>query len=186
MQFRFVLKEGETADTIAKRLRAETKDPTIRVEACEPPIEPAEGRVVCVRFRAERLRVVMEERDGSPMADAPYSLYVQGLVLAGQRKADATGTVDVCSPHVGDKVELRIDTHIWNVTLVDSFASVDTVAGQRQRLMALGYGPANESLWSDEETKKAIRKFQIDHGVGSRTGVADTATLEALQREHSR
>lgn len=131
--------------------------------------------------RVPRIKVVtwLHRSNGTPVANEPCE--VRGLGL--QVTSSAEGKVELDLPIHVREVELWIPSlQISQPILVGDLDPADTGSGLKQRLTNLGY---NTYHGFDDAPGDAITKFQKDHGLPL-TGVADTATLDALKSNHDR
>ncbi|MFT3763973.1 MAG: type VI secretion system tip protein TssI/VgrG [Minicystis sp.] len=131
--------------------------------------------------RVPRVKVVvwLHRRDGSPLANEPCE--VRGLGI--QVTSGADGKVEIELPIHVREAELWIPKlQMSQPILVGDSDPADTEAGLRQRLTNLGYGGYHGF---EDAPGDAILRFQKDHGLPA-TGVADPATLDALNKKHDR
>ena len=131
--------------------------------------------------RVPRVKVVvwLHRKDGSPLANEPCE--VRGLGL--QLTSGPDGKVEVELPIHVREAELWIPKlQMAQPILVGDLDPADTQAGLKQRLLNLGYGGYHGF---DDAPGEAVAQFQKDHGLLA-SGVADTATLDALKDTHDR
>jgi hypothetical protein len=139
------------------------------------------------RFRRkgipEVLRLRFVDEDGEPRAHVPFVLEIDGTLLDGKTDADGVlvhqvppnakhGSLTLGSGAEQEVLELRLG-HLDPVT---------EISGVQGRLNNLGYDCGDELGKPGEETRRAVCRFQADHGLPV-TGEADDATCQALERE---
>ena len=120
--------------------------------------------------------------NGKPLKEAPFRLLIDGQTQTG--KTDANGEIDV---------KISPAAQLGHLTLINSgrkfilelgkLAPPDKVTGYQARLKNLGYYQGKIDGIAGEATAKAIASFQRDISQND-TGIADPATLEALQKAH--
>lgn len=117
-----------------------------------------------------------------PRANQAYVLTIDGVPLEGQ--SDAQGIVEQFIPALAKTGELVIGEDELRLALdFGHLDPLDEVSGQQQRLNNLGYtcGEANGEL--NEDTQRALRQFQREHGLPE-SGEADARTQDLLKQIH--
>ena len=140
-----------------------------------------------------RLRVVLTDRFGQPLAQKPYRVTVDGAAVHTGRTDGDDGDPDAptipglldcpIAPDAREaviQVELRGRTIEWKVEL-GALPPTERTDGLQHALQNLGYlGEGQVTGALDDATKKALRVFQ-DHARLPQTGEPDARTLEALE-----
>jgi hypothetical protein len=139
------------------------------------------------RFRRkgvpEVLRLRFLDEEGGPRAGVAYVLDLDGTLLDGTTDADGVlerqvppnargGTLTLGSGTQQELLELRLG-HL---------DPISEITGVQGRLDNLGYACGDEFGEPGAETRRALRRFQADHGLPV-TGEADDATRQALEQE---
>lgn len=117
-----------------------------------------------------------------PRANQPYVLTIDGVPIEGQ--SDGQGIVEQHISALAKAGELVIGED--QLRLVLNFGHLnplEDLSGQQQRLNNLGYhcGEADGEL--NEDTRRALRRFQREHGLAE-SGEADAQTRDKLQQIH--
>lgn len=151
----------------------------------EPRTEPAPTgkRTVfrCRRPRA-RLRILLRDEDGTPLAGKKFWLVAGNLGFEG--RTDERGRVDQEIPPQATNMDLVVwmdeedpEGEVLAVPLkAGHLPPLEQEEGIRARLANLGH-PAGADL------AKALRSFQKARGLPE-TGAADAATVEALRKAY--
>jgi outer membrane protein OmpA-like peptidoglycan-associated protein len=119
--------------------------------------------------------------------DYRYTLRVGDRVYDGERTANQEIKHEV--PNEATAGELTIVDKVdkvryrWTVNLV-TIEDLGTTLGMQQRLINLGYLSGEATGTEDDETRQALRDFQIDSDIDP-SGKYDAATQDALHRKCS-
>lgn len=140
------------------------------------------AKVLTARFEA-----VLRDETGKPLTNCRYHLGVEGQTRQGYTDDEARVGIDL--PPDARRGVLKVwvttptsRTLTWNLQL-GSLEPIDTTAGVQARLSNLGFyqGPIDGEL--GEDTKRALRDFQVVYGL-ELTGEADAATRSKLVEIH--
>lgn len=120
-------------------------------------------------------------RHGEPVANTPWTLEVDDVRHEGS--TDGEGVVEVPISPRAVRATLRVhatpDPLVYELTL-GALDPGDEITGLQQRLRNLGYSVPTEELGALlEQTRAALRRFQVDHHLEP-TGEPDEATQSAL------
>jgi len=134
-----------------------------------------------------KLRIDVEDAFRAPLKDTPLELGAEGA-NAAPSKTDGNGRVEIDIPKPTDRARLVIrdpDTAFSNVVLdivVGGLDPLDTIEGQSQRLVNLGYLARVAADRDAPEFVSAVQEFQCDHGLGidGRCGPVSRAKLEKV------
>lgn len=175
-------------------LRAKRKSPFVLNPGDVVEIPPMRPKTVCVptghshRFRRRgvpaNLRVIVREL-GQPVADAPYTLEVDGQERKGVTSSE--GLLEEWVVPNASRVMLTLgqgdDAVVYDLRLRE-LDPVSETKGVQARLHNLGYyrGPCDGTL--NEDTVRALREFQCENSL-SVTGEADSPTREKLSVLHN-
>lgn len=161
---------------VPAKLKLRVRDVFSVAPEAPPPFDPANPRVEGPRPQRP------EER---PLARVPYALDVDGVKRVGE--TDGEGNLEVSIPpraragtlvlRPGTPEERRIALRFGHLE------PISTLAGTKQRLANLGIpvGPGGEAR--TEELARALRLFQIEHGLPV-TGEDDPPTRSKLLELH--
>jgi len=136
------------------------------------------------RFRRKgvpsKLRIVLEDEDGKPIAEQPYWLEINGEISSGT--TDGRGAVEhTISPkarrgklYVGPRRDLEYSLELGHID------PITEVSGVQARLNNLGFqcGPVDGML--NSVTRATIERFQQEHGLEA-TGDLSDATRDKLR-----
>jgi hypothetical protein len=135
-------------------------------------------------------RVVLHDTAGEPLANRRFQLEVGGQLKHGV--TDSSGRIDMgVDPKASDgKLKLFLDDSdptnalTWSIKL-GHLNPIDKVSGVKARLSNLGFlcGTIDETL--NDDTKTALRNFQIVHRLPL-TGEADELTKNLLLTLHDK
>jgi N-acetylmuramoyl-L-alanine amidase len=133
-----------------------------------------------------KLRLVLEDSNKKPIANAQYALLVEGNVT--QDVTDSRGHIEQEIPLDAQEATLVLrgegipfrDVPIW--IKIGHLDPVEEVSGQVARLNNLGYltGDGDED---DEAFKSAVEEFQRDHGL-TMDGSCGPITQAKLKKVH--
>jgi N-acetylmuramoyl-L-alanine amidase len=134
-----------------------------------------------------KLRIDVEDAFRAPLKNTPCELGAEGAD-AKPRRTDGNGRVEIDIPKPTDRVRLVIrkaDTAFSDSVLdvvVGGLDPIDTIDGQSQRLVNLGY---LATVAADRDAPKfvsAVQEFQCDHGltIDGRCGPASQGKLEKV------
>lgn len=127
------------------------------------------------------LRLAIKDAAGDALADRKYELAVAGKTLAGKLPAD--GVIEQAVPV--DATEGRLTvwmdetvTQVWDLR-IGHMDPADEVSGVQARLNNLGFDCGDPDGVLDDDTKNAVRAFQLLTGLEV-TGEIDDALREKL------
>ncbi len=137
----------------------------------------------------EKLRIIVEQSRGEPMAEKPYELTIDGTLFKGNTKDD--GMIEIDIPVNSEDGELRIEGCVWPIKIgylnpVDEPTGDNKVSGAQARLNNLGYDCGEIDGVMNNLTRAAIKAFQQDQGFAEekQTGELDDETCAALKQQH--
>lgn len=123
--------------------------------------------------------------DRWPRANEPYTLFINGVEFAGT--TDAEGALAMFVPNESRSGVLLLGAPGTSQERFEiSIGTMDPSAedsGLQKRLANLGYYTGELHGTFDDETARALQRFQADAGI-TVTGARDAATLERLERLH--
>lgn len=128
-----------------------------------------------------KLNVQLLDIGGRPRANVRYALTVDGKRTDGVAGSD--GMVSEVIPPRARQAQLSLETGERYDLDLGHMNPIEYTSGVQARLKNLGYYKGEISGTLDDETRKAIRKFQRDRQLGD-TGEPDQATRDALLAEH--
>lgn len=128
-----------------------------------------------------KLNIQLMDINGQFRANVRYTLTVDGRRTTGVSGDD--GMVSMVIPPRAKKGQLSLETGEEYELDLGYMNPVEYASGVQARLKNLGYYKGDISGTLDEETRKAIRRFQRDKNLPE-TGEADQATRDALLAEH--
>ena len=128
-----------------------------------------------------KLNLELLDFDGSPRAGVQYKLTVDGQKKSGVVGPD--GRISEVIPPRSKTARLSLETGEEYDIDLGYMNPVEYASGVQARLKNLGYYKGDVTGSMDDDTKKAIRKFQRAQGLGE-TGEADPDTMAALQDAH--
>jgi N-acetylmuramoyl-L-alanine amidase len=142
------------------------------------------GRVHRIQVRLPRtsLRLHLKDADGNAIADAPYTLEMEGQHIEGRTSRE--GLVDASVPASAAEALLAVTSLGLRLRLrLGALDPADTVSGAQARLNNLGFGagPVDGELGAG--TRRALRLFQEEQGLEA-SGALDDTTRDALVRAH--
>jgi hypothetical protein len=134
-----------------------------------------------------KLRIDVEDAFRPPLKNVPCELGAEGAD-AESRETDGNGRVEIDIPKPTDRARLVIrnaDTAFSDTVLdvvVGGLDPIDTIEGQSQRLVNLGYLASVAADRDELEFVSAVQEFQCDHGlsIDGRCGPASQAKLEKV------
>ena len=137
-----------------------------------------------------RLRLRLQDRDGTPLAYAPYQ-----LALTGARKpkhgeiplqTDGNGNIDAALPPDCKDGVLTVGgrTFTLRIGLGPSATTGVGLRGVKARLRNLGYTIPSIDSKKDRALQVALAAFQADYSLGDPDGEPSEATLEKLKEVH--
>lgn len=120
-----------------------------------------------------------------PVANAPFSIDIDGIVTEGT--SDADGMIDVPIPPDAHKAKITFfpgteDALVYDMDLGE-LAPADTVVGVRKRLHNLGYRCMPNGEENDADLRDAIKRFQAAENLEV-TGEPDDATKAKVKEAH--
>jgi hypothetical protein len=117
---------------------------------------------------------------GKAVANEKFKAKVDGSPREGQ--TDGEGVLKFAIPPDAARVVLEIagEKHEFDLGHVDPIGEISGVQG---RLTNLGYGMLDITGELDEETKAALRNYQVDFGLEP-TGSLDDETRDSLAKMH--
>lgn len=141
------------------------------------------GKVHTFRLKGVpvKLNVQLMDIGGRPRANLRYTLTVDGKKTEGVTGSDGMVS-EVIAPRA-KKGQLSLETGEKYDLDLGHMNPIEYTSGVQARLKNLGYYRGDASGTLDDETRKALRKFQRDHQLGV-TGEPDQATRDALLAEH--
>lgn len=130
--------------------------------------------------RPRRLRIFLHDETGKVMANEPYTLEIDGTVVA-KKNTTAEGLVDHEVPAGSARGVLQIQRHTWNLLLEDPPPHSDE-DGVRVRLANLGFATQQEALDSD---RLEFALWDLQHHAGlEKSGIIDDPTVGFLDKHH--
>lgn len=139
-----------------------------------------------MKISKQVLRLAIEDPDGNRMANAPYTLVIDGHFYQGTTNGE--GMLEEQIPVDARQGKLTIGEHIWDLLIahlnpIEADTRDQGVSGAQGRLLNLGYdvGPIDGIL--GPRTKAALQQFQKDYGLPE-TGILDNATRAKLVEVH--
>jgi uncharacterized Zn-binding protein involved in type VI secretion len=133
--------------------------------------------------RKEKLDLVLQDGDGQPLRNTPYTLKIGGFTKPGQ--TDGSGKLheefDAQLLRFG-VYSLIIEGHELRLQ-IGHLDPIDTMRGVQQRLNNLGYDAGPVDGVAGERTRTALARFQADQGLEA-TGAADEDTRKKLDQVH--
>jgi N-acetylmuramoyl-L-alanine amidase len=141
------------------------------------------------RFRRkgipEKLRIRLLDESGEPRARLPYILEIDGTSVRGT--TDDEGRLEHPIPPNARQGRLTLgeaedEEHELALGHLDP---TDNVSGIQGRLMNMGvlWGSGQPTGEMDDETREALRRFQLEHDLEP-TGEIDDATSQLLEESH--
>jgi N-acetylmuramoyl-L-alanine amidase len=134
------------------------------------------------------LRFHLTDETDEPYANVKYTLSVDGESFDGVTTSE--GVVEQKVPGKAKKAEVTVfpdeknmsKKHTWTLDL-GHLQPIDTNEGVKARLHNLGYnvGEINDTM--DDNAKRAIRRFQEDHGL-QKTGELNDETRKKLEQAY--
>ena len=110
------------------------------------------------------LRLCLEDAEGQPLANEPYTLTVGKQIYRGT--TDGQGGLRQEVPMDAQEAEISVPEHTWPLQighLNPAERALDNgVSGIKARLRNLGYDPGPIEGAMDEKAQAAIREFQRD------------------------
>jgi N-acetylmuramoyl-L-alanine amidase len=146
-----------------------------------------DGRTELLQRRRDRqpLRVTLSNADGTPVANADFTLSFGSGELRG--RTDPSGLLTVQLPLDADELHLRVDDYEWELRMghLNPLEHTDDegISGCQGRLKNLGYFDGEIDGKNSPELQQAIRRFQLVHQI-PRSGHPDAATRQKLSEEH--
>jgi Putative peptidoglycan binding domain len=128
-----------------------------------------------------KLNVQLLDIGGIVRTNIQYTLTVDGKKTTGVAGSD--GMVSEVIPPRARRAHLSLETGEEYDLDLGYMNPVEYTSGVQARLKNLGYYKGDISGTLDDETRKAIRKFQRDKQLPE-TGEPDQATRDALRGEH--
>jgi hypothetical protein len=128
-----------------------------------------------------KLNVQLMDIGGLVRANLRYTLTVDGKRTTGVSGGD--GMVSEVIPPRAKRARLTLETGEEYDLDLGYMNPVEYTSGVQARLKNLGYYKGDVSGTLDDETRKAIRRFQRDKNLPV-TGEPDQATRDALLAEH--
>ena len=142
-----------------------------------------------VRAPPTRLRLVLKDDEGHPLANKKYELRAGRRMVEGT--TDGDGLVDQSIPAEARQGELRLflgepgeteHGYVFQLEL-GSLGPAEGVRGAQARLENLGYDCGGVTGTMDEQTAEAIAAFQEKHKLQA-TGTLDETTMTKLREQH--
>jgi hypothetical protein len=181
-----------------KSLKDDRKDPQVLlagdkvfipiIEGGPWPVETDKRHTFVLKAQPAWFRTEVRDDMGEPLANQRFELEVGGKTLKGS--TSDSGIVELPidpDPSTVGKLTVFVDSHpprefTWNFKLGD-LNPIDKVSGIKARLINLGFpcGKIDETM--DDQTKKALRDFQIVYKLDV-TGEADDDTKQKLMEAH--
>lgn len=127
------------------------------------------------------LRLAVKDAAGDALADRKYELAVAGKTLSG--KLPANGVIEQAVPVDATEGRLTVwmdetATQAWDLR-IGHMDPADEVSGVQARLNNLGFDCGDPDGVLDDDTKSAVRAFQLLTGLEA-TGEIDDALREKL------
>lgn len=202
-----LVKQGDCISSIADRygffwetlwnhernaeLRQQRRDPNVlmagdRVFVPEKRPKEESGATTQVhRFRLKgvpaKLNLRIQDELGEPRAGLKYTLTVDGKKTQGVVPDD--GLISEVIQPQAKQANITLETGEQWVLNLGYINPVDYTSGVQARLKNLGYYRGDLTGQLDEDTRKALRRFQRERGLAE-TGEADEASRAALEAAH--
>jgi hypothetical protein len=128
-----------------------------------------------------KLNLEMLDFDGTPRAGTKYALTVDGKKTSGVIPDDGMIS-EVISPHA-KSASLKLETGEEFDIDLGYMNPVEYASGVQARLKNLGYYKGEVTGALDDETRRALRRFQREKGL-EESGEADQETRNALTAAH--
>ncbi|MDX2132075.1 MAG: peptidoglycan-binding domain-containing protein [Planctomycetota bacterium] len=172
-------------------LREKRGDPNIiaagDVVVIPPKTRKDETRATGARHEFKRKGVPAQlklrlTRLGSPRADEPFVLVLDGKHITGS--TDGDGKIEIDIPPNARQGELRLKNgkEVYPIT-VGALDPWDTPTGAQQRLNNMGFACGSSGNLTDAKSVAAIRAFQEKYALPI-TGEADQTTLRTIDEKH--
>jgi N-acetylmuramoyl-L-alanine amidase len=127
------------------------------------------------------LRLAIQDAAGDALAGRKYDLAVAGKTLSGKLPADGVIEQAVPVDVTEGRLTIWLDetvTHVWDLR-IGYMDPVDEVSGVQARLNNLRFDCGDPDGVLDDDTKSAVRAFQLLTGLEA-TGEIDDALREKL------
>ena len=143
------------------------------------------------RFRAKtpslRLRIVLKNMTGKPLAGLECSLVIEGKPEVLVSNSDGLIEQRIAPADRMARLQFKDDTTPFGTRVAVHIGELDPVAtpsGQIARLTNLGYFLGDPQQPDDMDVKSAIEEFQCEHPPLKVDGVCGAATQAKLQEAH--
>jgi N-acetylmuramoyl-L-alanine amidase len=203
-----IVKQGDCLNSIADRygffwdtiwnhernaeLREKRRDPNVIMAGDRvfvPEIRPREESGETTRVHVFRLKGVpvklnlhIHDEFDKPRAGMKYTLVVDGKKT--QNVVPEDGLISEVVQPQAKQASLTLETGEQWVLHLGNLNPVGYTSGVQARLKNLGYYMGDISGQLDQDTRKALRRFQAARGLEA-TGEADEATRGALEGTHA-
>lgn len=132
------------------------------------------------------LRLRLLDDRGSPLANLPCRVVVDGASIVPDAHTDEAGVLEVALPSTARRAEVATDRHVWALEVGDlrpiPSGSRSGLNGVRQRLANLAY-MTSAADGSTPDVIMALKSFQRDQELMP-TGRMTTMTCSRLVAEH--
>jgi len=133
-----------------------------------------------VRAQKRRLRLILKDPDGEPIASVVYQLSVDGAWIEGM--TDGEGAIEEKIPNRVRKASLTVEGRMVEL-LIGELDPVERVSGLQARLDNLGFDPGSVDGIRGPKTKAAVRRFQAAYNLEV-DGISGPNTQMALVEAH--
>lgn len=209
MAFDYVVQQGDCISSVAYRfgffpdtlwnhpgnssLKRQRRDPNVLLAGDVIHVPDLRGRQLDVaaakrhRFRRkgvpEKLRIRIEDEEGNPVADAPYTITIDHVQRSGTTDSEGWVIEGIAPDAQNGRLVVGPKGHEQEHELkLGHLDPIEELTGVQARLRNLGYDcPVDGEL--GEETREALLHFQRERAL-EETGEPDDTTREALQAEH--
>jgi len=151
------------------------------------PISTETKHTLQLKSSLTRLRLVLKDEEGKPIASVKYQLAIGDTLNSGF--TSGSGLVEQVIPADAQEALLEIwpegdigPTAKWNLKL-GRLDPLEKLSGIQARLNNLGYYCGKEDGIDGPKTKRAVKAFQADHELKV-DGIAGPKTQAALKNEY--
>ena len=148
-------------------------------------VSVASGRKYVFRVKnvdnVRQLRLVLKNKQGSPVSQKSYRLSVDDKTIEG--KTDKKGYLEAEVPHLAETAELEI-AGVKRTLKIAHLDPVETVSGVQARLNNLGYNAGPVDGINGRKTKNAVKQFQSDYNLAV-DGIVGPQTRKHLRDVHA-
>lgn len=189
---------GDEAELVAKKVRIYGEKSALELDSdakiwgdklkLQPPSSPAPERDEETNEpKTKPISIRFLDENHEPYDGRTYQLVAGGQRFRGELDDDGVLKADVPEEAETAEVMIWIDTFPEGRKRRYSFRigeipGADTPRGAKQRLKSLGYYSGQVNDIADEALRRAIKWFQDDYELDTRTGELDASTVGELQK----